>query len=293
MKKIENFKYNSDSLEGDCCPECNASWDGGDIYEHLLEAKFNPNNEQHTNYKDMSISDVKKAAGGYGWTEETPGRFGKVIGVDLSIDPDADGDDRYDGISYWQCPECEIAWHRFKGTRTDRFVKAREDKGSAPEGIDGLKEIFIKDVGDKVGDTRQIIYNAIKTPDGTVISSTHGHDFVTHEDKNGKTYGVDGGTNYLKRVGDTSDCEDLSLYLEKWTPEFHEKAREVVKRGGRGSDGKSPLVWVPISEMNDNWIAGTIVYNSERGFTPENNWFTEILSKEVDYRERLGIKIEE
>lgn len=58
----------------------------------------------------------------------------------------------------------------------------------------------------------KIIVNAICTPDGTVLLSATRHDFRTHVDANGKTYGVDGGTDYLKRIGDIGDCEEMSIY---------------------------------------------------------------------------------
>lgn len=59
---------------------------------------------------------------------------------------------------------------------------------------------------------RRLIYNAIKTPDETIIESIHRHDFKIHLDKNGKRYGVDGGLEYLRRIGDMEDCIDLSIY---------------------------------------------------------------------------------
>jgi hypothetical protein len=294
MKKVENLKLTSDTKKGDCCPECNADWDGGDIYEHFLEAKFNPNHEQHGWYKDKTLAEIKESAAWCGWTEETPRRFGNLIGIDMSMDLNANEDEQYDGVSYWQCPKCQIAWHRFKGFRTDKFVK--EVKMSVPDGMEFGVEYPIPEVEEEAVEEEveeEIIYNAIKTPDGTVISSDHGHDYVVHEDKNGKTYGVDGGHNYLRRIGDCSDCEDLSMYLEPWTPEFHEKARKVVKRGGRGKNGDQPLTWVPICEMNDNWVKATIDYNIERGFTITGNWFTELLVNELEYREMNCIKIEE
>ena len=206
---VKNYIVN----KRDCnCPECGADWDGGDIYEHFLEAKFNPNHEQYDHYKDMTLKEIKEVANGYGWTEEIPRRWERVIGIDCSMDPEDNSEDgMYDGVSYWQCPECEIAWHRFKGYRTDKFVKKTP--------FDVPTEEIVE---------KQIIYNAIKTPDGTIISSHHRHDFVTHKDKNGKTYGVDGGQSYLRRIGDISDCKELSMYLEPWSLEFHEKARKVV-----------------------------------------------------------------
>jgi len=278
MSIVKNYKVTKHN-SGGCCPECNADWGGGDIYEHFLEAKFNPNHEQHNYYKDMTLKEIKEVANGYGWTEEAPLKWERVIGIDCSMDPfDESEDGMYDGVSYWQCPECEIAWHRFKGDRTDKFVKK-------------LKPLLPKLTEEIVEE--QIIYNAIQTPDGTIISSDHRHDYVTHEDKNGKTYAVDGGQDYLRRTGDISDCKDLSMYLEPWSSEFHERARKVVKRGGRGKNGDQPITWVPICEMNDNWVLATIEYNTERGMSIESSWFTNLLVKEQEYRELYDISISE
>ena len=58
-----------------------------------------------------------------------------------------------------------------------------------------------------------ITKNAIKTPDGTIIESKHRHDFVCHKDKNGNTYCVDGGLDYLKRIG-PPDYTELSTDSE-------------------------------------------------------------------------------
>lgn len=291
--KVENFIYNNDTRKGDCCPECNTSWDGGDIYEHFLEAKFNPSHEQHTYYKDKSLEDIKKAASNYGWSDENKKRFSNIIGIDMSMDLNANDDEAYDGISYWKCPECEIAWHSFKGYRTNKFITKKVGIIDRLEAIDNGTDEEVKIIPDEFNPFRQIIYNAIQTPDGTIISSDHRHDYVTHTDKNGKTYGVDGGCEYLRRIGDVSDCKDLSMYLEPWTPEFHEKARKVVKRGGRGKDGNQPLKWVPICEMNDNWVLATIDYNTDRSMGIGKSWFTELLYHEMEYRKANGITIKE
>lgn len=46
-------------------------------------------------------------------------RWSKVIGMELSYDDP----EHYDGVSYWACPECGVAWCRWTGDRTERFVK--------------------------------------------------------------------------------------------------------------------------------------------------------------------------
>ena len=137
---------------------------------------------------------------------------------------------------------------------------------------------------------KEIIYNAMQTPDGTVIESKNRHDYVSHMDKNGETYMVDGGKDYLKRSVNEIPAKELTMYLEPWTLGFHEKAREVVKRGGRGINGDQPLTWVPICKMNDGWVKATIDYNANLGL--EDNWFTTLLVKEVEYRKKNTISIE-
>lgn len=67
----------------------------------------------------------------------------------------------------------------------------------------------------------KIIVNAICTPDGTVLLSANRHDYRTHVDANGKTYGVDGGAEYLRRIGDVWDCEELSIYLDEADGKLH------------------------------------------------------------------------
>ena len=46
---------------------------------------------------------------------------------------------------------------------------------------------------------------------GDIIESVHRHDFVWC---NCQAIAVDGGTDYLRRVGDMSKFEELSEYLE-------------------------------------------------------------------------------
>jgi hypothetical protein len=97
----------------------------------------------------------------------------------------------------------------------------------------------------------KIIYNAIRTPDGTIMESKNRHDYQTYMDKNGHEYMVDGGLDYLRRnVIDTAPYEELSVYED----DPHILKREVIKWGTYGINGDEPLRYVKLMEMNDGHI---------------------------------------
>lgn len=96
-----------------------------------------------------------------------------------------------------------------------------------------------------------IIYNAIRTPDGTIMESKNRHDYQVHMDKNGHEYMVDGGLDYLRRnVVDAAPYEELSVTLE----DGHNKVREVAKWGTYGINGDEPRRYVKLMEMSDSHI---------------------------------------
>ena len=90
-----------------------------------------------------------------------------------------------------------------------------------------------------------ILYNAIRTPDGTLLVSHHRHDYVAHKDANGKYYAVDGGLEYLRRIG-TMDYEELSL-TDK---DPFSKVRCAVTWGTRGKDGNQPLEYKKVKDLD-------------------------------------------
>jgi len=101
-----------------------------------------------------------------------------------------------------------------------------------------------------------LIYNAIRTPDGTILESCSVHDFVSHTDANGKFYAVDGGLEYLKRCG-YMDYEELSLTLE----DDFSKIRECVRWGTYGPKGDQPMRFIKIKDMSTDHIQNILKGN--------------------------------
>ena len=99
---------------------------------------------------------------------------------------------------------------------------------------------------------KRLIYNAIRTPDGTVLESRHGHDFKVYIDANGLDYMVDGGLELGSRryVQETAPYEELSVYLE----DGHEAVRNVLSWGSFGKDGNQPLSYIKLVDMSTEHI---------------------------------------
>ena len=89
-----------------------------------------------------------------------------------------------------------------------------------------------------------LIRNAIQTPDGTIIESTHRHDYKEYTDANGKHYMVDGGLEYSRRT-----VHDDQINLCEYDDAPHERQRNILKWGTYGKDGKQPLQYKTIAEM--------------------------------------------
>lgn len=99
-----------------------------------------------------------------------------------------------------------------------------------------------------------VIYNAIRTPDGTVLESRYRHDIKTYTDTTNEfTYIVDGGLDYIHRnVG--GPYEELSLSLE----DSFLKVREVLTWGTYGPHGDQPLTYVRLCDMTTDHIRAVL-----------------------------------
>ena len=125
----------------------------------------------------------------------------------------------------------------------------------------------------------RIILNRIKTPDGTILTSYNRHDYKQHLDKNGVTYMVDGGLEYLRRSGDGQET-DLSIYSD--AP--FKVIRQNFHRLNIGKDGRSEPKWVVLADMEDEWLDNVVLWYEERGVKEGDNILIDLYRKEQTYR---------
>jgi hypothetical protein len=102
---------------------------------------------------------------------------------------------------------------------------------------------------------RQILYSGLRTPDGTVISSTHTHDYVTHLDKNGKTYMLDGGLDYVRCSANGDE-----VFLTVYDDDPIILKRKFVKRWNIFTGNH-----VILEDMSNEWLENTIEFLLELG----------------------------
>ena len=100
----------------------------------------------------------------------------------------------------------------------------------------------------------KLVYNAIQTPDGTLLESKHRHDFKEHTDTiTGNTYMIDGGLDYI-RTSMYPDQVSLAVYLE----DGHDKVREAITWGTYGKNGDQPMSFVKLCDMDTDHIKACI-----------------------------------
>jgi hypothetical protein len=86
---------------------------------------------------------------------------------------------------------------------------------------------------------------------------------------------VDGGNEY-ERYG-AMDMDKIELNYIYADDDF-EIVRQHTKRGSRGKDGKEPLTWIPIADMDDDYLQAVLEYGGA-------DWHLDIIRKEIKYRE--------
>lgn len=129
---------------------------------------------------------------------------------------------------------------------------------------------------------KQIVYNSVTCQEcNEIIVSYHRHDYKTCSCPNNAM--VDGGTAYL-RYG-AKDMSKIKIFAV-YTDDDFETVRKYATRGGRGIDGKQPLQFVPLCEMNDDWLEAVLDYGGA-------DWHLDLIKKEIQYRKEHGISIKE
>lgn len=121
---------------------------------------------------------------------------------------------------------------------------------------------------------RQLVYNAVICVEcREYLVSYHRHDYKTCSCPNEAM--VDGGLDYLRYgAKDMDKVKSIALYADD---DFIE-VRCYATRGSRGKDGKQPLTWIPIKDMDDDYLEAVLEYGG-----PE--WHLDLIRKEIKYRE--------
>lgn len=126
----------------------------------------------------------------------------------------------------------------------------------------------------------QIVYNAIRCPDGVVIESRHRWDFVKHTQEDGRYYAVDGGLSYCKRVSSDDDYVELLLTLD----DKHETIREYFNWKSLRDENFKPLKKPIITKLKD--LDTKHIENILKDLA---NWpaIREVLKNELKYRDKV------
>jgi hypothetical protein len=99
----------------------------------------------------------------------------------------------------------------------------------------------------------QLLRNAIRTPDGTILESRSQHDYKTYTDANGKEYMVDGGLAYCRRSAH-GDEVDLSVFDDG----THTTRSNTLVWGSYGKNGDQPLKYSTIAQMSNEHILAVL-----------------------------------
>lgn len=133
---------------------------------------------------------------------------------------------------------------------------------------------------------KHLLLSRWMTPDGTILTSTHTHDYVSHTDKNGEYYFVDGGCSYLRMSLNKKKMKDMCLYYDSPFDEI----RQNIKRGTFDVNGNR--VWIPLCNMSDDHVLNCITYNIKY-FGEHLGPHTVVYMRELVYRHENEIHVSE
>jgi hypothetical protein len=90
---------------------------------------------------------------------------------------------------------------------------------------------------------------------------------------------IDGGNDYVRYGG--KDLSKVEIFTVLDTDDF-KFVRRYASRGGRGVDGKQPLTWTKLCDMNDEWLQAVLDYYPEGTDNPHLT----LIKKEIEYRKK-------
>ncbi|CAB4222383.1 hypothetical protein UFOVP1655_91 [uncultured Caudovirales phage] len=122
---------------------------------------------------------------------------------------------------------------------------------------------------------RNLLVNAIITPDGTRLESRHRHDYQTHIDANGDEYMIDGGLDYVRRSINKEPAIDDFVHDD----DTHEVIRESFKWGTYGKKGDQPLVLIPLKSLDTEHIEAILETQ-----THLKSHIVKVFEDELEYR---------
>lgn len=127
-------------------------------------------------------------------------------------------------------------------------------------------------------DENQLIYNAIRTPDGTVLHSRHRHDYLEHFDTvSGEWYVNDGGNDYMRRSVNKVPAQELSLTMK----EPHHLKRQVITWKTYGKDGEFPDgKIIRLCDMETDHVRAIL----DTQYHIHGTYMEKLFSDELDYR---------
>lgn len=125
---------------------------------------------------------------------------------------------------------------------------------------------------------RHLVHNSITCLNcGEVIVSRHRHDFQRCNCPNG-TF-IDGGLEPFGRFGG----KDLNMIkqFQVTSDDDHSLIRTHFERGTYGKNGDEPLRYVPLKDIDDDWLDNIIKY--EEQYRPDNKYLNHYRD-EKEYR---------
>lgn len=139
-------------------------------------------------------------------------------------------------------------------------------------------------------DKPTVLANVMITPDGTVLQSFTGHDYKTHDDKNGEHYMIDGGNSYYGRSS-VNVVEPTRIFVTTDSP--FELIHEWMHWGTRGKSGRDPLKYVPLKDLEVDHIQAILETQTHIGSGVRKAFLAELAFREANTLEsELPKKVE-